>query len=103
MASEDVTDVENLCARVTSLEKKVSDIRIRLGKLIVHKERKINEKFRMHDRAVRLSDEFDSLLYKAQGCGIGDAIFKEGKENSIEELKTIVKSLVKLVDSALEL
>lgn len=96
-----------ICRRLEHLEKELPEIKKRLVNLVEHREKQLKDKFRIHDRAVMLSNQFEDWRNRAgdiPGKVQVDVKGYYGEWNLMEEeLRTLVKSLVELVDVALEL
>jgi hypothetical protein len=83
--------MENILARLEKLEKEMEQIQNSLRKKVEERKLKLVEKFDTHDRAQNLLREFEAM-------GLDEAAIPTKHK---EELKTIIKCLVELVDSAL--
>jgi len=83
--------MENILLRLEKLEKNMEQVKNSLRKKAEKQKLTLQEKFDIHDHAQRLLSEFEAM-------GLEEAALTTAHK---EELKTIVKCFVELVDSAL--
>jgi hypothetical protein len=83
--------LENLLQRIEKLEKEMEQVKNSLRKKVEERKLKLKEKFDIHDRSQNLLHEFESIRIEDTPLNA----------SQINQLKTIIKCFVELVDLAL--
>ena len=83
--------MENIQQRIEKLEKEMEQVKNSLRKKAEEHKLKLSEKFDIHDRSQRLLSEFEAMRIEDTSLNA----------SQINQLKTIIKCFVELVDYAL--
>jgi hypothetical protein len=86
-----VLPLEDVLQRIEKLEKEMEKVKNSLRKKAEEHKLKLSEKFDIHDRSQRLLSEFEAMRIEDTSLNA----------SQINQLKTIIKCFVELVDYAL--